>query len=224
MTTSPTKLRLPVLLAGALALGTIAVQGCGLAGSPAKAAIAVSTGAPGSANSPGAIAPVQAPAPAPTARAQDPDVPPPAPLVALGSSRPRGSAPAPDPRLLSIPLAERFTQSTAGASNPGTRPGPADTPMTGMLAAVVSQGDRIARRAGLPPVTPPPPPGEEVEEECEDGSAPSDGEICPGPVGPPPPTGVPEIDANLLGTGLLLLIGGALVLGSRRREEAFFEG
>jgi hypothetical protein len=33
----------------------------------------------------------------------------------------------------------------------------------------------------------------------------------------PQPTGVPEIDANLLGTGVLLLVGGALVLASRVR-------
>ncbi|MEZ5978113.1 MAG: hypothetical protein R3F34_07850 [Planctomycetota bacterium] len=33
----------------------------------------------------------------------------------------------------------------------------------------------------------------------------------------PTPTGVPEIDANLLGAGALLLIGGGLVLASRSR-------
>ncbi|QDU86017.1 hypothetical protein Pla163_31640 [Planctomycetes bacterium Pla163] len=222
MTTSPTKLRLPVLLAGALALGTVAVQGCGLAGSPAQAAIAVSTGAPGLASSPGAAAPVPS-ATAPDARVQDPDVPPPAPVLALGSGRASGGAPQVDPRVLSIPLAERFTQSTSGASNPGTRPGPADTPMTGMLAAVMTQGDRVVRSSQNPPIVIPPPPGGEEEEEC------GEGEVCPGPmdpvdpVDPPPPTGVPEIDANLLGTGLLLMIGGALVLSARRREEDFLE-
>ncbi|QDU83910.1 hypothetical protein Pla163_10110 [Planctomycetes bacterium Pla163] len=36
-------------------------------------------------------------------------------------------------------------------------------------------------------------------------------------VTPPAPSGVPEIDANLLGTGLLLLVGGGLVLTSRGR-------
>lgn len=36
-------------------------------------------------------------------------------------------------------------------------------------------------------------------------------------VDPPTPTGVPEIDGDLLGAGLLLLIGGGLVLTSRTR-------
>jgi hypothetical protein len=53
------------------------------------------------------------------------------------------------------------------------------------------------------------------EEYCDDDDHWGWGEDCD--VTPPPPTGVPEIDANLLGTGLLLLVGGGLVLASRMR-------
>gem|GEM_PF-6776133 len=151
-----------------------------------------------------------------------------------------------DARYLATPLAERFTQTTPGAVNPGSRRAGADTPMTGMLAAVLQEGDSSFAPAGSPPppVDPPPPPGDGGDDEGDDdddddddngGGGNGGGGTCD-PLdddctvgggeggggeggGGGGPTGVPEIDGDLFGAGLLLLIGGALVLSSRRRLE-----
>lgn len=142
-----------------------------------------------------------------------------------------------DPRFLASPLSERFTQWSSGASNPGTRQTPHRDPLSEMIAAVFPSDESVRTVVLAPRVNPPPPRDdeddqEETEEPSDDdptcnvgGVCPPPDSVCPPPdsVCPPPsdtcePTlnGVPEIDANLLGSGLLLLIGGALVLASRR--------
>ena len=129
-----------------------------------------------------------------------------------------------DARYLATPLAERFTQTTPGAANPGTRRGGGETPMTGMLAAVLNEGDSVGVAAATPPVDPPPPPGDGGDDEDDDdddggggGGGGGTGGGGGGGGNGGGPSGVPEIDGDLFGAGLLLLVGGALVLSSRRR-------
>lgn len=205
MFTRLTRARLTLLVAGAVALGTVAAAGAAASLGPPPVSSADGFGAValGPAVGAGALPAIPAAddvAPAPEAAN------PPARLGRRGSRPgPDAAAAAVDPRLLSLPLAERFTQTTPGASNPGQRRAAGRTPMSSMLAAVLDEGD-VGPASGdapsLPPVDPPPAPGGEDE-----GGEPGDGGG---------PAGVPEIDANLLGAGLLLLIGGALVLNSRR--------
>jgi len=130
-----------------------------------------------------------------------------------------------DTRFFASPLSERFTQWSTGASNPGRRQAPHRDHFIDMIAAVFPTDESVRTVVLSPRVNPPPqPPDDETDEEEEtegpgggggggggdDGCPPAD-ETCA-----TPPSGVPEIDANLLGSGLLLLIGGALVLASRR--------
>ena len=130
-----------------------------------------------------------------------------------------------DPRFLASPLSERFTQWSRGASNPGVRQAPHRDPLSEMIAAVFPSDDSVRTVLLAPRINPPPPPDEDEEEEEEETEEPCDDDpscdgddTCapPGDTCEPPPSGVPEIDADLLGTGILLLVGGALVLASRR--------
>lgn len=205
------RVRLPLLAAGALALGTVVAAGAAASLGPPPASVAGTFAAPGLALGGAAALPI---APQ-TAAASGPAAPSasqaPARVRRAGHDASAGGSGV-DPRLLAMPLAERYTQLTTGASNPGRRRGAPETPMTGMLAAVFQEDQTTSTSAAgnpsVPPVNPPPPGGDGGDDTCE----PDDGVTCE----PGPPTGVPEIDGNLLGAGLLLLIGGAAVLASRR--------
>jgi hypothetical protein len=145
-----------------------------------------------------------------------------APRAAFGPEAPGAAV---DSRFFVSPLSERFTQWSSGASNPGRRQAPHRDPLTDMIAAIFPTDESVRTVVLAPRVNPPPPPPppdddtdetdeeEETDEPCDDGDefCPPSDETCV-----TPPSGVPEIDANLLGSGLLLLIGGALVLASRR--------
>jgi hypothetical protein len=151
-------------------------------------------------------------------------------IPADASAAVRHAAPASDaaldPRFLASPLSERFTQWSRGASNPGVRQAPHRDPLSEMIAAVFPADEDVRTVMLAPRVNPPPPPPdddddeeeEENEEPCDDDPSCDGDDTCPPPgdTCEPPPSGVPEIDADLLGTGLLLLVGGALVLASRR--------
>ncbi|MEZ5978667.1 MAG: hypothetical protein R3F34_10655 [Planctomycetota bacterium] len=209
---SITKIRGGVwLLAGSLvgSLATAGIAGLGSDEMAVEAVLAGSIGGPGAAalgsSEPGAaVRPDDAPA---AARRTDRGAP----------------APAVDPRLLAMPLQERFAQVTPGASNPGVRVAPPEQRMSGMIAALFPSDETVLSTTPSfrppPPVDPPPDvddgdDGDDEEETCV-------GEDCDtsGPCAPPP-SGVPELDADLFRTGVLLLLGGALVLGSRRRFGA----
>jgi hypothetical protein len=84
------------------------------------------------------------------------------------------------------------------------------------MIAAVFPADEPVRTITLELRVDPPTLDEDDEEENEEPC--DDDEICPPPddTCETPPSGVPEIDADLLSTGLLLLVGGALVLASRR--------
>jgi hypothetical protein len=147
-----------------------------------------------------------------------------APRAAFGPEAPGAAV---DSRFFVSPLSERFTQWSSGASNPGRRQAPHRDPLTDMIAAIFPTDESVRTVVLAPRVNPPPPPPddeteeeeeEESEEPCDDEPCGGGDEVCPpaDPTCETPPSGVPEIDANLLGSGLLLLIGGALVLASRR--------
>jgi len=204
-------------VAAGAAVGALATAASGGGAAPATAAAAPASAAPG------ATAPIE-PTGAPGALA--------ATESAAARAPRRAESPASesvDPRFLEAQLSERFTQWSRGAANPGLRQAPHRDPLSEMIAAVFPTEETVRTVVLAPRVTPPPPPppdedDDDDDDDQDDNEGPcTDDEVCPpggggggGGGGGEPPAGVPEIDGDLLGSGLLLLVGGALVLASRR--------